>query len=98
MLMLTPTAVEAVRSLTSTAGTAEDAGLRISTNDGAQTLELAVASAPAEHDRIVDTAGSRVFLDEQAAAFLDDKVLDTSMDESGRSAFVLAPQAGPSAN
>lgn len=92
MLMLTPTAIEVVRSITSSEGTPEDAGLRIFTADGAQTLQLAVAAAPAEQDQVLTAEGSRIFLDQQAAAFLDDKILDTGRDPDGQDTFVVAPQ------
>ncbi|ATL70494.1 hypothetical protein IU500_07795 [Nocardia terpenica] len=92
MLMLTPDAIEAVRTITSAEGTPTEAGLRISTDDGAETLQLAVASAPAEQDQVLTAEGSRIFLDEQAAAFLDDKILDTGLDADGQGTFVLAQQ------
>ncbi|MEV5838010.1 hypothetical protein [Nocardia sp. NPDC052112] len=93
MLMLTPTAIEAVRSITSTDGMPQDAGLRIFTADGAETLQLAVAAAPAEQDQVLTAEGSRVFLDQEAAAYLDDKILDTGLDPNGQGTFVVAPQA-----
>ncbi|CAM4032411.1 hypothetical protein NONI108955_05215 [Nocardia ninae] len=93
MLMLTPTAIEVVRTITSAEGTPEDAGLRISTADGAETLQLEVAAVPAEQDQILTAEGSRIFLDEDAAAFLDDKVLDTGQDANGQGGFVIAQQA-----
>ncbi|QIS22671.1 hypothetical protein [Nocardia terpenica] len=96
MLMLTPDAIEAVRTITSAEGTPTEAGLRISTDDGAETLQLAVASAPAEQDQVLTAEGSRIFLDEQAAAFLDDKILDTGLDADGQGTFVLAQQDAPS--
>ncbi|MFI5782988.1 hypothetical protein [Nocardia sp. NPDC051570] len=92
MLMLTPTALEAVRTLTSAEGTPQDAGLRIFTDDGDQSLQLAVAAVPAEQDQVLSAEGSRIFLDEKAAAFLDDKILDTGLDSDGQGAFVLAQQ------
>ncbi|WP_330230519.1 hypothetical protein OHA40_31925 [Nocardia sp. NBC_00508] len=92
MLMITPAAIEAVRSITSADGTPEDAGLRISTADGAETLQLAVSAGPAEQDQVLNAEGSRIFLDEQAAAFLDDKILDTGLDSNGQGTFVLAQQ------
>ncbi|RDI65103.1 hypothetical protein [Nocardia pseudobrasiliensis] len=91
MLMLTPTALEAVRTLTSAEGTPQEAGLRIYA-DEEQSLQLAVAAAPAEQDQVLDAEGSRIFLDQQAAAFLDDKILDTGLDADGQGAFVLAQQ------
>ncbi|WP_454197334.1 hypothetical protein [Nocardia sp. Marseille-Q1738] len=92
MLMITPAAIEAVRSITSVEGAPEDAGLRISTADDAETLQLAVAAEPAEQDQVLDAEGSRIFLDQQAAAFLDDKILDTGLTPNGQGTFVLAQQ------
>lgn len=92
MLMITPAAIEAVRSITSAEGTPEDAGLRISTTDDAETLQLAVAAGPAEQDQVLDAEGSRIFLDQQAAEFLDDKILDTGLAPNGQGTFVLAQQ------
>ncbi|MFX0578425.1 hypothetical protein [Nocardia nepalensis] len=92
MLLLTPTAIEAVRTITSTGDAPMEAGLRISATDGAETLQMAVTAGPEEQDRVVTTQGARVFLDEQAAAFLDDKILDTGQDHDGQGGFVLAQQ------
>ncbi|MBB5916525.1 Fe-S cluster assembly iron-binding protein IscA [Nocardia transvalensis] len=98
MLMLTPTAIEVVRTITSAEGTPQDAGLRIFTDDGAETLQLALAAEPAETDKIMDAEGSRIFLDQQAAAYLDDKILDAGVDGNGQSSFVLGSQGSePSA-
>ncbi len=93
MLMLTPTAIEAVRTITSGDGAPAEAGLRIfSATENNQALQLAVAASPAEQDQVLSAEGSRIFLDEKAAAFLDDKILDTGLDDSGQSTFVVAPQ------
>ncbi|MBF6332136.1 hypothetical protein [Nocardia transvalensis] len=92
MLILTPTAIEAVRNITSAQGAPEDAGLRFFVADDAQTLQAAVTAAPAEQDQVVTAEGSRVFLDQQAAALLDDKILDTGVDANGQGGFVLGQQ------
>ncbi len=97
MLILTPTAIEAVRTLTSGEGAPIDAGLRISSADGAGSLQLEVTAGPAERDRVMDAEGSRIFLDEQAAAFLDDKILGTGVDANGEGGFTLAQQGNLSA-
>ncbi|WP_433723140.1 hypothetical protein ACQP0C_23550 [Nocardia sp. CA-129566] len=90
MLLLTPTAIEAVRTITCTEDAPMEAGLRISAADGA--LQMAVTAGPEEQDQVVTAQGARVFLDEQAAAFLDDKILDTGQDPHGQGGFVLAEQ------
>ncbi|WP_216903137.1 hypothetical protein [Nocardia alni] len=92
MLMLTPTAVQAVRAITDAQGSPEGSGLRIFTAAGAETLQLSVAEAPAEQDQVLAAEGSRIFLDEQAANMLDDKILDTELDKDGNGAFVVLPQ------
>ncbi|WP_225729082.1 MULTISPECIES: iron-sulfur cluster biosynthesis family protein [unclassified Nocardia] len=92
MLMLTPNAVEAVRTITSAQDAPENAGLRISTTDGAETLQLAIVGEPRDDDEVLTAEGSRIYLDQQAAAFLDDKILDTGLDPDGQGAFILAQQ------
>ncbi|WP_227979239.1 hypothetical protein [Nocardia spumae] len=92
MLMLTPNAIEAVRTITSADGMPTEAGLRITSTDGAETLQVAVAAGPAEQDQVLNPEGPRVFVDEQVAAFLDDKILDTGLDPNGQGTFILAEQ------
>lgn len=92
MLMLTPTAVEAVRTITSGEGAPQDAGLRISTPDNAQSFHLEVAAAPADQDEVLNAEDTRIFLDQESAAFLADKVLDTGLDSNGNATFVAGPQ------
>jgi iron-sulfur cluster assembly protein len=94
MLTLTPTAVEVVRSLTSDDGVPEGTGLRIANQDGR--LALALAPQPDEADRVIAGEGARLFLDDSAAAYLDDKVLDANVDDQGNPTFTLATQ-GPAA-
>ncbi|AYF74804.1 hypothetical protein D7D52_14060 [Nocardia yunnanensis] len=93
MLVLTPNAVDVVRDITTQEGVPPQAGLRISTPDHAQSFELAITEAPAEDDEVVISEGARVFLDQDAAAFLDDKILDTGLDPQGNTAFVIEPRA-----
>ncbi|MGA5227098.1 MULTISPECIES: hypothetical protein [Streptomyces] len=69
------------------------AGLRISTTDGsAETWQLRVTAAPADGDQVLSIEGTRLFLADQAATLLNDKILDTGMDAGGESAFVIAEQ------
>lgn len=95
VLMLTPTAIEVVRNITSTQGSPEAAGLRIAAAPDAPPdgpLQISVAAAPAENDQVLSGEGSRIFLDQQAAEYLDDKVLDAGIDSDGRATFTLAHQ------
>jgi iron-sulfur cluster assembly protein len=83
VLTLTPAAAEAIKAIVSSSP-APDGGLKITAtpaSDGNAALELSVAAAPAATDRVVEEAGSRVFVEELAAGELDDKVLDAQVEQ-----------------
>lgn len=101
MLMLTESATEVVKAITSIPQAPEGTALRIESSvpqpaDPAA-LQLSTAVTPAENDQIIEAAaGVRVYLEPQAAAYLDDKVLDAQLDQEGQAHFSLAVQgAGP---
>ncbi|HEY2578334.1 MAG TPA: Fe-S cluster assembly protein HesB [Streptosporangiaceae bacterium] len=96
MLMLTETAAEVVKAITSIPQAPEGAGLRIESAvpqpaDSAA-LQLSTAVGPAENDQVVEAAGARLYLEPEAAAYLDDKVLDAELDQEGQAHFSLAVQ------
>ncbi|MGI9007546.1 MAG: Fe-S cluster assembly protein HesB [Streptosporangiaceae bacterium] len=96
MLVLTEAAAEVVKAITSTPQAPEGSGLRIESsvpepgNPGE--LQLAAATGPAEHDQVIDASGAHVFLEPQAAAYLDDKILDAQVDQQGNPQFSLGTQ------
>ena len=96
MLVLTEAAAEVVKSVVETPQAPDGTGLRIShsaTEPGnPNSLELAAATEPGNNDQVVETSGARVFLDPQAAAYLDDKVLDAEVDAEGQVRFTLGVQ------
>ncbi|MER7115633.1 HesB/IscA family protein [Saccharomonospora azurea] len=97
MLAMTDAAAEAISALTAQDGQ-DSAGLRFAvqeeTEAGAQ-LALSITPAPEEGDQVLGTeSGARVFLEPQAATFLDDKVLDIQQDEEGQLNFAVMPQGG----
>ncbi len=96
MLVLTEAAAEVVKSVTSTPQTPDETGLRIvssaSKPDDPSALEVTAAAGPGENDQVIEAAGARVFLEPQAAAYLDDKVLDAQLDEQGTAHFTLGTQ------
>lgn len=92
MLMLTPTAVQAVREITSGEGAPQEAGLRITTADEAESFRLVIAAGPSADDEVLTADGARIYLDQQSAAYFDDKILDTGIDEKGNPSFVIGPQ------
>ena len=96
MLVLTEAAAEAVKSVTSTPQTPDGTGLRIvssaSDPEDPGALQVTAAAGPGENDQVIEAAGARVFLEPQAAAYLDDKVLDAQLDEQGKAQFILGTQ------
>jgi iron-sulfur cluster assembly protein len=97
MLVLTEAAAEAVKSITSTSQAPAEAGLRIASNTPEPgtpaALQVSTTAAPAKDDQVVEAAGARVFLEPQAAIYLEDKVLDAQVDEQGEAHFALGVQA-----
>ncbi|HVW44054.1 MAG TPA: iron-sulfur cluster biosynthesis family protein [Amycolatopsis sp.] len=96
MLAMTDAAAEAISALTAQEGKQETGGLRFAVQaqqeQGAQ-LALSVAEQPEAGDQVLGTdAGARVFLEPQAAQFLDDKVLDVQQDDQGQLNFAVMPQ------
>jgi iron-sulfur cluster assembly protein len=82
MLTLTESASVLIKNLTDQTAAA-DAGLRISAADPGGTLAVDLTPAPEPTDQVVESAGARVFLEENAAAALSDKVLDAQVDGEG---------------
>ena len=96
MLVLTEAAAKAVKSVTSTPQTPSGVGLRIVSSkpepEGPGALQLTAAAGPGENDQVIEAAGAWVFVEPQAAAYLDDKVLDAQLDEQGAPQFTLGAQ------
>lgn len=93
MLTLTNNAVMVIRDIASQQQ-APQGGLRIATDPVAGALALSVAPEPVEGDRVVAAEGARLFLDSDAAQFLDDKTLDATVDGQGAVQFAVAEQPG----
>jgi iron-sulfur cluster assembly protein len=83
VLTLTDNAADAVKTIAeATEGMPDDSGLRIqaeTTGDGQMGLGLALAEGPVDGDQVIEEEGARVFLGPDAAAYLDDKVLDATI-------------------
>jgi iron-sulfur cluster assembly protein len=94
LLALTDNAVAAVKALVSSSeDVSETSGLRmVAEQEGMQAnLHLSIALLPGEDDEVIEEQGARVFLDPEAAALLDDKVLDASVEQN-QVAFTLADE------
>ena len=78
MLKITEQAQEAIASMVADGGVGDGGGLRItgSGSNGDTALDFELAEAAVDGDSTVTSGEARLFLDETAAAVLDDKVLD----------------------
>jgi iron-sulfur cluster assembly protein len=79
MLVLTAGAIEAIRGIVQNGDVGPHGGLRISgagATNGDTELEFELAAGAHDGDQVVRDGGAVVFLDEHAAAVLDDKTLD----------------------
>jgi len=92
MLTMTDNAATAIRDITSQEAVPPGAGLRIAADEAGDGLVLSLVPQPFEGDQIVDSAGARLFLDRHAAALLDDKELDVTVDPSGDLQFSVTDQ------
>ncbi|MFJ2368725.1 Fe-S cluster assembly protein HesB [Microbacterium sp. NPDC087665] len=97
MLTLTDNASAIVTTLVTRQTEAPDAGLRIHSTaeqspSGESRLAVQVTADPDPLDQTVEIAGTRLFLDETAAAALEDKVLDAGVDDEGTVSFAVLPQ------
>lgn len=92
MLTMTENASTLIKNLADQTAVAENAGLRISTDANASQLSVDLTPAPEPADTVIESDGARVFLEENAAVALDDKILDAEMDEGGAVRFQIAVQ------
>lgn len=93
MLQVTPAAAEAINAATTASGFEEQGGLRISidsTTEQGATLASTITDQPTDGDQVVTAdTGQRVFLDPDAALYLNDKVLDLEQDTDGTAHLTL---------
>lgn len=92
MLTLTENASTIVKDITSQPGLAETAGLRITSGADDQSLAVSAAETAEPGDQTIEQNGATVYLDENAAVLLDDKVLDAGVDPEGKVEFAIGLQ------
>ena len=96
MLAVTEAAAEAISALTAQGGI-QDGGLRFAMQNQSEAqaeLALTVETGPADGDQVVTADdGAHVFLEERAADYLSDKVLDVQSAADGQLEFAVLEQA-----
>ncbi len=97
MLTITTEAAQAINAIVGSSPMPQG-GLKISAkpvSDSESTLELSVVESPAEDDQVIEDQGTRVFLEQLASDYLEDKVLDAEV-EGEQIRFTLQDQGlGP---
>jgi iron-sulfur cluster assembly protein len=94
MLTLTDSASTVVKTITGRTPDVQNAGLRISADEvGAVDFAVAIAPAPEPTDTVVESSGAKVYLEENAAVTLDDKVLDAQVADDGSVQFSIGNQS-----
>jgi Fe-S cluster assembly iron-binding protein IscA len=96
VLTLTENANNVVKSIVEQSGQNSEAGLRISQDaPDSPALHVMPTEAPQPGDQVLEEeAGARVYLEETAAATLDDKILDAQVDDTGGVQFTIGVQQG----
>jgi iron-sulfur cluster assembly protein len=83
VLTLTSDAAAAVRTMAEVAPELpSDSGLRIHAEpagEGRLGVELTLVEGPDENDYVIEEAGARVFVEPEAALYLEDKILDATL-------------------
>lgn len=97
MLTLTDNANAVVTTIVTGQESGDDAGLRIEPApapgpNGEMRFAVQVVAAPETADQVIEAAGTRVFLESEAAEVLSDKVLDAGVDGEGSVSFTILPQ------
>lgn len=91
MLTMTDNAADVVQKIVEQNVAEDEAGLRISQAPD-ESLALTPVASSQPGDQIVEENGARVFLDEGAAAVLEDKVLDAKVGADGSVQFAVGVQ------
>ncbi|TMM05755.1 MAG: HesB/YadR/YfhF-family protein [Actinobacteria bacterium] len=94
MLAITQTAADALDTIADSASAPETGGVRIAHSaraDGAVDLSLTLVDSPEPTDQVLESAGHPLFIEAEAASYLDDKVLDAQIQD-GQVGFVLGEQ------
>jgi Fe-S cluster assembly iron-binding protein IscA len=93
VLTLTDRAADTIRALVSQPGVPADAGLRMSMQGSEQGRLALSLEGRQPDDAVIEDAGARVYVQQDAAGVVEDRQLDAQLDEDGRASFVLTDRA-----
>jgi Fe-S cluster assembly iron-binding protein IscA len=90
MFTMTQKARAVVRRVTAHPRLGEESGLRIASQDkDTDALGVGITAGPRRGDQVVEDAGARVYLDEEAVPRVRGRLIDAMTDDSGRVQFVV---------
>lgn len=101
VLAISHEAAEVIKVIVTSSQVSEQGGIRVwvdSVDDTTAQLELGLADRPEPGDALIQEEGAKVFVDENAARFLDDKLLDARVEGEGVAFAILDQKPDPSSN
>lgn len=101
MLAISHDAAEVIKVIVTSSQMSGQGGIRLwldSVDDASATLELALADTPEPGDALIEEKGANVFVEQNAARFLDDKLLDARVEGEGVSFAIVDQHADPTQN
>jgi iron-sulfur cluster assembly protein len=94
MFTVSDNATSAIREIVTRPGLPEGAGLRIAANADRNLLSIAVTAQPQPGDTVFQAASDApLFIANEAADLLEDKMIDAVTDNDGQVQFVLDSSA-----
>jgi iron-sulfur cluster assembly protein len=94
MLTLTENASTIVKDIASRTGGGDGAGLRIAADPALEaSFSVTASDHPEPGDQVVEQDGATVYLEDQTAEALSDKILDAGVDQTGNVQFALGQKA-----
>lgn len=101
VLAISHEAAEVIKVIVTSSQVSERGGIRLwvdSVDDSTAQLELALADSPEPGDALIQEEGANVFVEENAAKFLEDKLLDARVEGEGVAFAILDQAPDPSNN
>jgi iron-sulfur cluster assembly protein len=95
VLAISRGAAQVVKEIVTSSDVGEEGGIRLSVesiDDRSARLDLTVADSPEPGDTLIEEEGAKIFLERDAAGFLDDKVLDASVEADGVAFSIVEQQ------
>jgi iron-sulfur cluster assembly protein len=96
VLAISRGAAEVIKEIVSASQIPEEGGVRLSVepidNQSAR-LDVSLAEGPEAGDSLVEEDGANVFIEQSAAAFVDDKVLDATIEGESVSFSLIERQS-----